>query len=158
LGQIQAVSDAAVAAGVAGLLLYADRPGALGHEVTGQPILQLGLSRDEGEALQGLLQQQPQTRLVIDGSRSPKRVYHVRIGGPGGFPNQSPIIDEREFATIPARYHSDTANQQGWFAWHAFSPTMTTSSQLTTPIWGGTEWTELVASRGADLRWRRETT
>jgi subtilisin family serine protease len=157
LGQIQAISDAAVAQGVAGLLLYADSPGALGHEVTAQPILQLGLSRDEGEALRAFVERQPGVRLVIDGRRSPERVYHVRLGGPGGFPNQTPVMDKHEFATIPARYYTDTAGQQGWFAWHAFSPTMETSGQLTTPIWGGTAWTELVASRGADLRWRRET-
>lgn len=158
LQQIQAISDAAVARGVAGLLLYADAPNALGHEVTAQPILQLGLSREEGEALRALVERQPGVRLVIDGHRSPERVYHVRLGGPGGFPDESPTIDKHEFATIPARYHSDTAGQQGWFAWHAFSPTMQSSAQLTTPIWGGTAWTELVASRGAELRWRRETT
>jgi hypothetical protein len=158
LQQIQAISDAAVARGVAGLLLYADTPGALGHEVTAQPILQLGLSRAEGEALRAAVENQPGVRLVIDGRRSPERVYHVRLGGPGGFPDESPAIDKHEFATIPARYHSDTAGQQGWFAWHAFSPTMQSSAQLTTPIWGGTAWTEFVASRGAELRWRRETT
>lgn len=157
LNQIRAISDAAVAHNVAGLLLYADSAGALGHEVNGQQILQLGLSRDEGEALRGLLQRERKVRLVIEGRRSPERVYHSRLGGPGGLTDQTPVIDKREFATIPARYHSDTANQQGWFAWHAFSPTMEVSSQLTTPIWGGTAWTEYVASRGDDLRWRRDT-
>lgn len=157
LNEIDRISSSAAAIGVEGLLFYADLPGALAHEVRAQPILQLGLSHAEGEQLRRLIADNPQLRLSVDGRRSPERVYHLRLGNDGGFDSiAEPLVSKDEFATIPARYHSDTEGQEGSFAWFAFSPIMEFSGQLAVPIWGGTQWTEFVASRGPELRWLRE--
>ncbi|MFF0372631.1 S8 family peptidase [Micromonospora sp. NPDC005087] len=158
LNRSRQITDQAAAAGVAGVLMYADALGALGHPTAAMSTLYLGLSHQEGEALRTLVARNPHLRLVIDGRRSPERVYHVRMGGPGGFDRSAaPTIRDPEWTTIPARYHTDRPGQQGWLAWHAFSPIMKVSGQIPTPIWGGTAWTEFVASRGAELNWRRET-
>ncbi len=157
INELQRVTELAAAAEVAGVLAYADLPGAKAHEVRAEPILQLGLSRDEGEALRKAIERRP-TKLTIDGRQSPERVYHVRLGHNGGWPSKGdPTIDKRELTTIPARYHSDSPIQQGEIAWFAFSPNMPDSAQLAVPFWAPAAWTELVANSGPPLRWTRQT-
>jgi subtilisin family serine protease len=158
LNELQRVTDIAAAAGVAGVIAYADTPGAQAHQVRAEPILQLGLSRTEGEALRTSLERQPGKRLTVDGRLSPERVYHLRLGYDGGYPaTGDPVIGKQELASIPAVYHSDSPQQEGQLAWFAFSPNMPDSSQLTVPLWAPASWTELIASRGEPLRWTRQT-
>ena len=158
LNELQRISEAAAGYGVAGLLAYADLPGAQAHQVRAEPLLQLGLSRDEGEALRRTIERRTELRLIVDGRRAPERVYHLRLSDDGGFPAAGdPEIRTAELATLPARYHSDTPQQEGNLAWFAFSPEMTDSAQLAVPIWAPAQWTELVASRGPQVRWLRQT-
>jgi hypothetical protein len=159
INELQRVTERAAAAEVAGVLAYADLPGAKAHEVRAEPILQLGLSRDEGEALRKAIERRPTaTKLTIDGRQSPERVYHLRLGHDGGFPAAGdPTISKRELTTIPARYHSDSPTQEGEIAWFAFSENMPDSSQLAVKFRAPVAWTELVANRGPALRWTRQT-
>ncbi len=151
-------TELAAQAGVAGVITYADLPGAQGHQVRAEPILQLGLSQAEGEKLRTLADQNRGLELTIDGRQSPERVYHLRLGYDGGFPAAGdPAIAKKELATMPARYHSDTPQQQGQLAWFAFSPNMSDSGQISVPFRAPVAWTELVASRGIELRWLRQT-
>ena len=151
-------TELAAQAGVAGVIAYADLPGAQAHQVRAEPILQLGLSRDEGEQLRKLAEQHRELTLTIDGRQSPERVYHLRLGYDGGFPAAGdPVVSKDELATMPAQYHSDTPQQQGQLAWFAFSPNMPDSSQIAIPFRAPVSWTELAASRGPQLRWLRQT-
>lgn len=158
LNELQRVTEAAAALGVRGVLAYADLPGALGHQVRAEPILQLGLSYAEGEALRKQVARHGGVKVTIDGRRSPERVYHLRLGYDGGYPAAGdPVIAKHDLASWPARYHSDSPTQEGQIAWFAFSPNMPDSSQLTVPFWAPAAWTELVYSRGPQLRWTRQT-
>ncbi|RIQ14515.1 hypothetical protein DY240_24435 [Jiangella rhizosphaerae] len=157
LNAIQRATDAAVATGVAGLLFYADKPGSLGIQVRADQLFQLGLSHDEGEALRQALEARPHLRLDIDGRRAPERVYHLRAGHDGGFPaTGEPRFSREDLATVPSRYHTDTAGHEGTLAWFAFSENMADSAQIAIGLYGGTERTELVASTGPEVRWLRE--
>ncbi|TDD68633.1 hypothetical protein E1262_15405 [Jiangella aurantiaca] len=157
LNAIQRATDAAVATGVAGLLFYTDVPGSLGIQIRADRLFQLGLSHDEGEALRRALEIRPRLRLDVDGRRSPERVYHLRVGHDGGFPATGEHRFTRDdLATVPSRYHTDTAGHEGTLAWFAFSANMADSAQIAIGVYGGTEQTELVASTGPHLRWLRE--
>ncbi len=156
--ELARITELAAQAGVAGVIAYADVPGAQGHQVRAEPILQLGLSQAEGDRLRKLAERHSGLKLTIDGRQSPERVYHVRLGYDGGFPaTGDPVIARSELATIPARYHSDTPQQQGQLAWFAFSPNMPDSGQIAVPFRAPAAWTELATSRGLELRWLRQT-
>ncbi|MBB5787772.1 S8 family serine peptidase [Jiangella mangrovi] len=159
LNEIQRVTTAAAEAGVAGLLFYADTPGALGIQLQATPVLQLGLSQADGDALRQAIAAGRVSRLDLDAQRSPERVYHLRLGHEGGFPADGPaVIDDADLTTLTSRYHTDTPGHEGTHAWFAFSPVMPDSTQLALGLWGGSARTELVGATGPSLRWLRETT
>jgi subtilisin family serine protease len=154
--EAQRISEAAAAAGAAGVLFYIDAPGAIGQNFQSQPLLQIGLSRADGERLRQQIATRPGVELVVEGRRTPRDIYHLRYGTEGYPDTDRPFVSDRQLATIPARYQATGPDQSGGLVWFAFSPAMSDSSDILVPYWAGAAWTEHAASFGVPVRWLRE--
>jgi subtilisin family serine protease len=148
---------AAVEAGLAGVLIYADVPGAWPMVVQSQGILELTLGYADGDRLRQDLARRRKVTVDIDAGRlTAERSYQVRFAHEGGVPGgPAPRVDTRKLASFPAVYHADRTGLTAQMAWHAFSPRMVENFGLTSFFRMPTEWTEYVGEPGDHLLWYR---
>jgi hypothetical protein len=133
------------AAGAAGALVYLDAPGAVPLlNLPSDPILQLALSREEGERLRAMLGDK-ELRVSLDGRLTPERVYHLRHEHPGGVgAGYLPRVDPERLAVVKASYHSDKPALVDFESWHGLSPLHPSSFDLSRGFWVPAKVTELI--------------
>jgi subtilisin family serine protease len=155
------ITDAAQAAGAAGVLFYVDVPDAIAiGMLRSQSILQLSVPWEEGEQLRQLLEDPDvaPARLMMTGVQHPERLYHLRyLHEDPSLPEPREQVDVDDLVAVSSRYHSDEPDYVQRMFSYGFTPREQTGGGLTPNFWAPFEVTEYIVP-GTHLRWHRQVT
>jgi hypothetical protein len=148
----------AASAGAAGVLVYADVPGAVPIAgLTNTPVVQLALNQAEGAALRDLTGKGAVT-IELTGRPAPRFMYNLSYFDSNGIPAEHVRqVDVNTLVPIETSYHADRPNVSFAKQWTAYPPVSGSLSQRMTTWTGPARWTEYIGPVNVRMPWQRRT-